>query len=252
MKVIGIIPARYQSTRLPHKPLVSILGKPLILHVYEQVSQAKILDKVIVATDHRKIAEVIKKAGGDVVMTGHCASGTDRVAEAAHQIKADIIVNIQGDEPLIDPRMIEEALVPFSSKSIVMGTVAQAMVDPSDLSNPNIVKVAVSRKGFALYFSRSPIPFPYDAVMAPSKGNEKEALGGFFKHIGLYVYRKDFLQTFAGLKPGVLEQTEHLEQLRALEYGYNIRVVETKYGSIGVDTLEDVKKVEALMKERKS
>lgn len=249
LKAIGIIPARYQSTRLPHKPLVLLLGKPLIVHVWERARTASSLSDVVVATDHPEIKAVVERAGGKVVMTGEHRTGTDRVAEAAESMKADLIVNIQGDEPLIDPSMIDEAIRPFGAESLDMATLIHPMTDFDDLANPHVVKVIVNQKGFAIYFSRSPVPYPYD-VMVGGGSNGGGEIGGYWKHIGLYVYRREFLQTFTRLPKGKIEETERLEQLRALEYGYSIKAVETAHTSLGVDTPEDVKKVEALMRER--
>jgi 3-deoxy-manno-octulosonate cytidylyltransferase (CMP-KDO synthetase) len=238
-KVVGIIPARYASTRLPGKPLIDICGKAMIQHVYERASQATVLDKVIVATDDQRIKDEVIDFGGEAVLTSkEHQTGTDRLAEAVDRIEADIVVNIQGDEPLIVPDMIEEAVEPLLvDESIVMGTLKKKIENLAELKNPNLVKVVTDQDDYALYFSRSPVPYWQE------EGEE----GIFFKHIGLYVYQKDFLLKFARLESTPLEKIESLEQLRALENGYQIKVVETEYAAIGVDTEQDLEKVRGLI-----
>jgi len=240
-RVVGIIPARYASTRLPGKPLVDIRGKPMVQHVYERTSKAAVLDKVVIATDDERIKEAVLDFGGEVVMTSKAhQTGTDRLAEAAKDIEADIIVNVQGDEPLIAPEMIEEAARPLlNSKEVVMGTLKKRIKDLTELKNPNLVKVVTDQNDYALYFSRAPIPF----LREDRQGTD------FHKHIGLYAYQKEFLLDFAQMESTTLEQMESLEQLRALENGYRIKVVETKYSSIGVDTEEDLVKIREMMEE---
>jgi 3-deoxy-manno-octulosonate cytidylyltransferase (CMP-KDO synthetase) len=246
MRIAAIIPARYASTRFPGKPLHDILGKTMIERVYERVVRAASIDRVIVATDDQRIREAVEAFGGEVRMTrpDH-ATGTDRLAEVAADLETDLVVNVQGDEPLIDPRMIEAALAPLvADRQIPMGTLKTALNSWQEFQDPNVVKVVTDRQGFALYFSRSPIPYCRDR----QPGDEKLVLqAGIARHIGLYVYRREFLLHFAALPGTCLENLEKLEQLRALEHGYRIRVAETDLVSIGVDTPEDVARVEMLL-----
>jgi 3-deoxy-manno-octulosonate cytidylyltransferase (CMP-KDO synthetase) len=232
--VVAIIPARFHSTRLPGKPLVPVAGRPLIEHVYRRTSQVPSIHRVMVATDDERIRAAVTAFGGEAMMTriDH-RSGTDRLAEAARDIACDLIVNVQGDEPLIEPAMIASALEPFADPGVRMTTLRRALDSPAELTNPNVVKVVVDARGDALYFSRAPIPWARDAA-------DHFAPGRCFKHIGLYVYRRDFLLTLASLAPTPLEHAEALEQLRVLEHGYRIRTVETTLDSIGVDTPEDL------------
>lgn len=236
-KIVGIIPARYGSTRFEGKALADLAGRPMIEHVYRRAEQSRLLERVLVATDDPRIKEAVEGFGGEAVLTrpDH-PSGTDRVAEVAEGLEAELIVNIQGDEPLIEPEMIDQAIQPLADDdSIPMGTLMTRINNPRECEDPNVVKVVVDREGFALYFSRSPIPYP----------REGEPIR--YQHIGLYVYRRDFLLRFAQLPPTPLEQIERLEQLRALEHGYRIKVVETEHGSIGVDTPEDLERVKAIL-----
>lgn len=234
-RIVAIIPVRFASQRLPGKPLLPIAGKPMIQHVYERALLAR-LDDVVVATDDQRIYDAVTSFAGHVVMTDkNHPSGTDRVAEAAQGLSADVIVNIQGDEPLLDTASINAAVAPFLvDNTLVMSTLAHAITDDDDFHNPNAVKVVCDAKGFALYFSRSPIPY---------FRHKNQGFAKVLRHIGLYVFRKDFLTTFASLPPTDLEQCEGLEQLRALEHGYRIRVVQTTHAALGVDTMEDYKKV---------
>jgi 3-deoxy-manno-octulosonate cytidylyltransferase (CMP-KDO synthetase) len=236
-KILGVIPARFASTRFPGKVLAQIGPKTMLQHVYERASQARYLTSTIIATDDHRVFEVARSFGARVRMTltSHL-SGTDRVAEVASAEDAELVVNIQGDEPLIDPAAIDAALLPLAHDSgIVMGTLKKRIEDPREVDDPNVVKVVTNRAGDAIYFSRCPIPFHRDGM--PSRHD---------KHIGLYVYRRDFLLNYAALPVGPLEQAERLEQLRAIENGYSIRVVETEYESIGVDTPEDLDRVRSL------
>lgn len=237
VEVIGIIPARYQSTRFPGKPLADICGKPMIQHVYERARAAAVLDDVLVATDDERIYQAVEGFGGKAVMTSpEHPTGTDRLAEVAAGLTADIIVNIQGDEPLLSPESIEQAVKPLlEDETLVMSTLKLRVEDPEEALDPNVVKVVTDAAGNALYFSRAPIPYP------------REGTATYYKHIGLYVYRRDFLLKFASLPPTPLEQVEKLEQLRALENGYQIRVVETDYAAIGVDTPQDLEKVRKIL-----
>ncbi|MDD5131977.1 MAG: 3-deoxy-manno-octulosonate cytidylyltransferase [bacterium] len=239
MRIIGVIPARLKSTRLPEKPLQMVCGKYLVQRVYEQAKKARHLDDVIIACDHEKIAEACRQAGAKVVLTSpDCTSGTDRVAEIARKTKADIFLNIQGDEPLIDPRTVDQVALLFRDKTVVMGTAVIPMKQKQDIPDPNVVKAVLDKQLNVLYFSRSPLPYQRNKV--------KELI--YYKHLGLYGFRREFLLKFAALPQTVLEKTESLEQLRALENGYRIRAVITRYDSIGVDTAQDLKKVCAIIR----
>jgi 3-deoxy-manno-octulosonate cytidylyltransferase (CMP-KDO synthetase) len=257
MAVVAIIPARYGSTRLPGKPLARIGGKPMIQHVYENASQAKGLDRVLVATDDRRVEETVRGFGGEVVITSKDhASGTDRLAEVARKIKADWFVNVQGDLPFIESETITRAIRPMRrDRSIPMGTVGTPIFDEAEWRNPNIVKVLTDRKGFALYFSRSPIPYVRNGAI-DLNGNSasrrlKRRLWGH-RHIGLYVYRRDFLLKFARLRPTALEQIESLEQLRALAYGHRILVATVDERSVEVDTPADLAKAENYLRQHRN
>jgi len=240
VKVIGIIPARYGSTRFEGKPLAEIAGKPMIQHVYERARQARLLEEVIVATDDERIRAAVEGFGGKVAMTrSDHPTGTDRLAEVAGGLDVEIVCNVQGDEPLIDPGAIDAAIQPLlDDPSIPMSTLMAPITEERDLNDPNCVKMVVDRDGFALYFSRSLIPYPRDGR---TEGRT------FYYHPGLYVYRREFLLTYAALPPAPLEQIESLEQLRALENGYRIKCVETGYRPVAVDTPEDLERVRALM-----
>lgn len=237
--VIGVIPARYGSTRLPAKSLAMIHGKPMIQHVYEKCLKAKLLSEILVATDDKRIFDAVINFGGNVVMTSKShKSGTDRIGEAVKDIKCDIVVNIQGDEPMIAPRNIDKAIEPLiSDKSINISTLCFKISDNKEISNPNVVKVVLDSNSNALYFSRSVIPF-----------NRDNSKAEYFKHIGLYVYRKDYLTKLIKMKPSKLEQTEKLEQLRVLESGEAIKVIETNTDSHSVDTQADLNKIRKLIK----
>ena len=246
MKAIGVIPARYGSTRFPGKPLAGILGKPMIQHVWERASQAKTLEKVIIATDDERILKKAREFGAEAVLTSPAlSSGTERVAEAAKDLDVDIVANIQGDEPLIEPQAIDEAIKsPVDNPKIPVATLAYKITKKEEIENSNVVKVVFDKDNFALYFSRSLIP--YSKLQVPRSRITA------YKHLGLYIYRKNFLLEFAQMKPTPLEKIEGLEQLRVLENGYRIKVVETECDSIGVDTPEDLEKVKAMIKgERK-
>jgi len=240
MRVVGIIPARFESSRFEGKALAKIGGKSIIRRVYEQAKKARILSEVIVATDDERIKKEVEEFKGKVVLTSPShPTGTDRLADVAKEIEGELVVNIQGDQPFIEPVMIEEAVEPLiKDPTIVMGTIMQRMTLDKDLSNPNIVKVVADQSGFALYFSRSLIPYPRNGKDFP-----------VYKHIGLYAYRKDFLLKLSSLPPTPLEERESLEQLRALDYGYKIKVVKTrvKYSALGglsINTKEDLKEAE--------
>jgi 3-deoxy-manno-octulosonate cytidylyltransferase (CMP-KDO synthetase) len=239
--IIGIIPARYASTRLPAKALADICGKPMVQRVYEQAKKSRLLSRVIVATDDRRIEEAVRRFGGEVMMTpASCTSGSDRCAAAALAIDADLIVNIQGDEPLIPPAMIDGAIQPLiNDQTIPMGTTVRPISSPEELNDPGVVKVVVDRNGFALYFSRSAIPYVRDV------SDTAQWIGqcNFYKHFGLYVFRKEFLMHYSRLPVTELEKAENLEQLRALEHGFKIHVAVTQDDSIAVDTADDLARV---------
>jgi 3-deoxy-manno-octulosonate cytidylyltransferase (CMP-KDO synthetase) len=240
LHIVAVIPARYASTRFPGKPLATLDHRPLVEHVYRRAAACPEITEVIVATDDERIVAAVKAFGGDARMTrADHESGTDRLAEVAATLDCDLIVNVQGDEPLIDPRAISQALEPFASDpALQVTTLCRRLEDPSEISNPNVVKVVVDRGGYALYFSRTGIPYVRD----PRRGWPP-----FHKHIGLYAYRRSALLVLASLDPTPLERAESLEQLRALEHGIRIRTVETTYDSIGVDVPEDLERVRRLL-----
>lgn len=237
-KTIAVIPARYQSSRFSGKPLSVIAGKTMIHRVYEQVKKATGIDKVIVATDDERIYDEVHRFQGIAIMTGECSCGTERVYEAVKDCPCDIVINVQGDEPLIKPEMVEELIAAFADDSVVMVTLCKEITSDADINNPNIVKVVRDKNNNALYFSRYPIPYNRD------KRNDVK----YFKHIGIYGYKKDFLNKYTQMKKTQLELAENLEQLRVLESGYKIKVKETIYDSIGVDTPEDIMKIERQIK----
>ncbi len=238
--IIAVIPARYQSTRFQGKPLAIIAGKPMIQRVYEQVGQADGIDKVIVATDDERIYNAVLEFNGNAIMTGECSCGTERVYAAIKDYSCDIVINVQGDEPLIKPEMINELIAGFEDDSVEMATLCKEITETEDINNPNIVKVVRDKDDNALYFSRYPIPFNRD----------KRDDVRYFKHIGIYGYKKDFLKGYVQTEKTPLEMAENLEQLRVLESGHKIRIKETIYDSIGIDTPEDILKVEKeLMKD---
>lgn len=239
-QIIGIIPARYASSRFPGKPLVDIGGKPMIQRVYEQCRKSKQLDQVIVATDDERIAEAVRQFGGQVVMTSdQHLSGTDRMAEAAASTAEDaILVNIQGDEPFINPHTIDQLVILLKSSTASIATAAIALNDLQAIFDPNVVKVIFSKQHSALYFSRSPIPHQRGIAR-----DQWLAKGHFFKHIGIYAFRQKALQEVSRAKPEALEQQESLEQLRWLVLGYEIKVLLTDQESIGIDTPEDLQKI---------
>ena len=248
-----MIPARYASTRLEGKALADIAGKPMIQHVYERSAQAESLDDVLVATDDERIAQIVSGFGGRYEMTATThRSGTDRLAEVAARTDCDVIVNIQGDEPMIEPEAIDAAVQPFlEGAGERFGTIATRISDIREHLEPSTVKVVVDQSGHALYFSRAPIPYfrlDHDEAWPADRSRQHPVSGVWpLKHIGLYAYTRETLLWYAGLEPTPLEQTEKLEQLRALENGCPIRVVEVDYSPIGVDTPEDLERVRHIM-----
>ena len=241
MKIIGVIPARYQSSRFPGKPLALILGKPMIWWVYQQCIKVPELDEVYVATDDERIYKTCEQLGMHVVMTSEqCHTGTDRVGEVAEKIAGDLFVNIQGDEPLIEPQMISDVIGIFRDETVYYGSLRKQITDEEEISAQSTVKVVVDKNEDALYFSRSVIP-----------SNVKDGrLARVYRHVGIYAYKREFLQTFIQLPPTELEAGEGLEQLRALENGYKLRVHKTQFDTIGVDLPEHIPMVEALIRSR--
>ncbi len=238
MDAIGIIPARYGSTRFEGKVLADLMGKPVIQHVWENAKRASTLNDLIVAADDEKVKEEVERFGGKAVLTAkEHKTGTDRLREVVNPINTKVVVNIQADEPLLHPSMIDDIVTPLlEDKGILMTTLKKKITDPEDLRNPNVVKVVTDKNGYALYFSRSPIPFPrfHDGVV-------------FYKHIGLYGFTKEFLFTFTNLPVSALENIEGLEQLRVLENGYKIKVAETQFDTIGIDTPEDLERAKEVL-----
>lgn len=237
MKIACIIPSRYASTRLPGKPLRMIAGETLVHRVYERAALAKLPDIVIVATDNKKIESEVKSFGGRVMMTSpDHPTGTDRLAEVAASLTDyDIVVNVQGDEPFINPDVIDSLAKMLAERDDLDMTTAAAPLKEDEYDDPSAVKVVVNQKGEALYFSRSLIPYPRNEFSVPP-----------LKHVGIYAYRRDFLLAYAGMKQTPLEKTESLEQLRALEMGYKIGVIRIDSEDIGIDTEEDLKKANRL------
>ncbi len=253
-EVVAVIPARYGSSRLPGKPLLDLGGIPLIVRVMQCAAAARGIDRVVVATDDERIAEVVRTAGGEAMMTSpDHRTGTDRLAEVASRIEADLLINLQGDEPFISPETIEAALAPLlADPSLVMSTTSEPIGAIEDLLSPHVVKVVTDPAGFALYFSRQPIPFPRAAVLehgslSTALAATPDLLSRYRKHSGLYVYRREFLLAFASWATTPLESLEALEQLRALEHGVRIRVVPVGHRSIGVDTPEDLARARQLL-----
>ena len=242
MKVLCVIPARYASTRLPGKPLKDIAGKPMVCRVYDRTVQAGKVSDTVVATDDERILQAVTEHGGRAVMTrADHPTGTDRLAEVAEAFPdIDLIVNVQGDEPLIEPGLIDELVTAFEEDAdLQMATVKTMMEDEAEIANPNNVKVVTDKQGYALFFSRSVLPYPRNAGCP------------VYKHIGIYAYKRSFLLNYAKMESTPLERSESLEQLRALENGYRIKVVETKAKFVGVDTAEDLAKVNEIYRNMK-
>src|SRR5713101_5998442 len=246
LKVLAVIPARYESTRFPGKALASIAGQPMIQHVLERVRQAKTVSKAVVATDDERIAQAVRGFGGDAVMTrSEHRCGTERVAEVATHMPAEIYVNVQGDEPMISPEAIDAAVEAMTDDATVqLATLSVAFALPAQIMDPNVVKVVADFQGDALYFSRAPIPWVREEAEHVSARHTK--------HIGLYVFRREALLDFPTLPPGDLERLEQLEQLRWLENGYRMRVVETDYDAVSVDVPADIERVESILHDQVS
>lgn len=237
-KILAIIPARYESSRFPGKPLAEICGKPMIQWVYERVSSVEEIQEVYVATDDARIVEAVEAFSGNAIMTGKCACGTDRVYQACKDMDADIVINVQGDEPLIRPKMIQDLIQAFEDEDVQMATLKKRIELEEEENNPNVVKVIVDKFDNAIYFSRFSMPYNREGILLDK-----------YKHIGIYGYRKAFLEKFVSLQQGPLERAECLEQLRALENGYKIRVNTTNYQTIGVDRQDDISRVIQQIKE---
>ena len=247
MRAIGVIPARWGATRFEGKVIANLLGKPVVQHVWENAKKAKTLDDLVVACDDERIIKVVEAFGGKAVYTSpNQPSGTDRLAEVVNPLDIDIAVNIQGDEPLMKSIMIDNLVLALEDdKAVQMATMMKRIEDSSELTNSNVVKVIVDKNGYAIYFSRYAIPYNRTGE---SDAKKKPV---YYKHIGIYAFTKDFLFTFRNLPHSALENAEKLEQLRALEHGYKIKVVETKFDTIGIDRPEDLKRAEdALLAER--
>ena len=241
MSALVVIPSRYGSTRFPGKPLAILAGKPMIQHVYEGAAKARLAGETVVATDDDRIIQAVERFKGRAVMTSPtAASGAERAAEVARSRKEQVIVNVQGDEPLVRPEMVDQ-LVEYLEhhQAVPMASLMTPLQDDAQGASPNAVKVVVDRDGFALYFSRAAIPFVRETSRRPWPR--------FYKHLGIYAYQRHFLLQFPSLELTMLEQAEQLEQLRALEHGYRIKLLETQHDTVGVDTPEDLASVERVM-----
>lgn len=234
MKIIAIIPSRYKSSRFPGKPLALICGKPMVQYVYETTSDIDAVSQTYIATDDKRIYDTVCGFGGKAIMTGDCSCGADRVAQACRNIDCDVVLNIQGDEPLIKKEMILELISCFNDSSVKMATLKKEITLQSEINDPNIAKVITDINDDAIYFSRNAIPFNRDGIDGVK----------YYKHIGIYGYTKDFLLHFAELPRSEHEKAEELEQLRAIDNGFKIRVKETKYQSFGVDLPEHIQLIE--------
>ena len=249
MDPVAVIPARYGSKRLPGKPLLDLCGKPIIQHVYERAQEAGLFSRILVATDSEIIQQRVEAFGGEAVMTSpDHVCGTERIAEAVKKIDAERIINIQGDEPFLPPQMLRELWNSFKEEDVaVMGTIRHPLSRFEDVWNPHVVKVVTDENGFALYFSRSPIPHATDE---PRTGKIDDPKGVWYKHIGVYAYRRDFLLQYPAFPRSPLEEVERLEQLRVLEQGFRIRVVTTSWETLGIDTEEVLKEARNQWKAR--
>lgn len=239
MRFVAVLPARYGSSRFPGKPLALICGKPMIQRVYETVSSIELINACYVATDDERIYDKVISFGGNAILTGQFSCGTDRVEWACKDIDCDVVINVQGDEPLIKKEMIELVASAFDDPSVQMATLKKLILNPDEVNNSNVVKVITDCNDNAIYFSRFPLPFVRD--------KEKQNEIKHYKHIGIYAYKKDFLRKYVTLPKSSLEQAESLEQLRALENGLKIRVLETEFETIGVDTPEQIHQIEELL-----
>jgi 3-deoxy-manno-octulosonate cytidylyltransferase (CMP-KDO synthetase) len=258
MKKVIVIPSRYASTRLPGKPLREIGGKPIIRCVYEKAMESRLKDEVIIATDDERIRDAVVSFGADAVMTSpDCRSGTDRCREAIQGRTADIIVNLQGDEPFIRPDMVDMLFDVMAKERLDMATLCSPIIDEEEYTNPNTVKVVLDKSGFALYFSRSPIPYfsVHGSRFTVHGNSQSEHLPPstchlpqcIYKHIGIYAFSRSFLEKYVTMEKSPLEETESLEQLRVLENGYKIKVLLTDYNGFGIDTEEDLKRAQTVI-----
>jgi 3-deoxy-manno-octulosonate cytidylyltransferase (CMP-KDO synthetase) len=242
MKKIIVIPARYASTRLPGKPLIDIEGKPLLQWVYEGACRSKFADGVLIATDDERIKNAAHTFGAEAIMTDpNLPSGTDRVFAAIQGREADLIINLQGDEPFIEPSIIDQLFSTMEKGGVEMATLCCPMAEEREYRDPNTVKVVLDSAGFALYFSRSPIPF------SRTLNSELRTPNCLYKHIGIYAFTRSFLQRFVSMPKSPLEATESLEQLRVIENGYRIKVIVTDYNGFGIDTPEDLERARKLL-----
>ena len=256
MRKIIIIPARYASTRLPGKPLREICGKTILSMVYEKAMLSRLKDEVIIATDDERIRQAGKSFGAEVVITSSdCKSGTDRCMEAIQGRNADTIVNLQGDEPFIRPDMVDMLFNTMVKEHLDMATLCSPIIDEEEYTNPNTVKVVLDKSGFALYFSRSPIPYfsvhssrftVHSNSQSPTQNSKLKTQNCIYKHIGIYAFSRSFLEKYVTMEKSPLEETESLEQLRVLENGYKIKVLITDYNGFGIDTEEDLKRAQSL------
>jgi 3-deoxy-manno-octulosonate cytidylyltransferase (CMP-KDO synthetase) len=236
-RAAAVIPARYESTRFPGKPLALILGRPMIQRVYDGVREARLVDRVIIATDDERIREAAESFGAEAMLTsGSHNSGTERAAEVSQIIDNNIIINVQGDEPLVTGSLVDSLVEALQAEDVRVASLMARVNDLALLANPNIVKVVTDREGFALYFSRSPLPF--------------QASDFFYQHVGIYGYKRDFLAEFIAMKPSRLERMERLEQLRALENGCRIKMVEAPHPTLSVDSPGDIIKVEEFLRKK--
>ena len=235
MKVVAVIPARYASTRFSGKPLALLNGKPIIKHVYEAADSSGLFTKVVVATDDERIFSAIKEFGGNVAMTSqNHKSGTDRVVEVCQNLDCDIVVNIQGDEPFVNKKVLSDIILAFEDKRTQVATLYHEILDKNDITNPNVVKIVFDKEGFAMYFSRFAIPYNRD----------KQDDVAYYKHIGIYAFKRDILFKFASLSQSYYEKIEKLEQLRLLENSIKIKMIKTDYKGFGIDMPQDLEKAE--------
>ena len=251
-RIVAVIPARYGSTRFPGKCLALIKGKPMIQWVYERTRRSQLVNRVVVATDDARIIQAVTAFGGEVLMTSLAhQTGTDRIAEVVRQLDCDIVVNVQGDEPLIQPEMIDQAVQPLvDDASIPMSTLCNRIQRRDEAFDTNVVKVVFDKNNYAMYFSRAPIPWDRDHWSGKERLSEMPLAGAMYKHIGLYVYRREFLLTYTSLPQSSHEALEKLEQLRALDHGHKIKVMVTSYESFGVDIPDDLSKILKYIEER--